>query len=427
MAILANLSPGTKAVLRYLGYAALALVSFALALQLTFPYGRVKDRVAEELSRNYDVMIGGVERGLMPGKMTLTNVSLKTRPTQPNQVPTLFYIKRLTLDLGLWALLGKKVELDIEAQIGNGTLVGEVVLAKDHIQLAFHSDELPGAGLPLRELVGLPVIGKIALDLKFDSPLVRNTVDWTKVTAHVQVACPAGCTVGDGKTKLRPQVKRQNQAEFVKDGIEFNKVNIDKLLARFEVKKGVAKVSKFEALSKDGELHVDFEAKLEKLLNNSQVTGCLRFKPSKELEARDYRTALQLKTTGAPLGPDDLFHIKLQGQMREIKRLGVVCGPAAGGATGTSGSTGSSGASPPPPPPPSPSPEQPAQPLPNIPPATPPPETPAVPPTTPTMTEAPAPPPGAPPPGAPPPSIAPGEPPPPSAPMPTAAQPGVIE
>jgi type II secretion system protein N len=336
-------------VVRYVFYVVLGVVSFALALQATFPYGRVKDRIADELSKSYDVMIGGVERGWMPGKMILTNVSLKTRPTQPNQLPTLFYVKRLTLELGLLPLLSKKTVLDLEAEIGNGTLTGEVQLSKDRVQFAFHSDGLPGAGLPLREAVGLPVIGKIALDMKFESPLVRNTVDWTRVAAHVQLECPTGCTVGDGKTKLRPVVKRQNQAEFVKDGIEFNKIEIDKLLARFEVKKGVAKVAKFDVASKDGELRIDFEAKLEKQLNDSQVTGCLRYKPSKGLEERDYRTALQLKTTGAPLGPDELFHIKLQGQMREIKRLGVVC-PQYAGASGSAGSTGSGSAAPPPPP-----------------------------------------------------------------------------
>lgn len=400
-----------KPVLRYLGYLLVAVVSFAFALQATFPYGRVKDRIVSELSKRYDVVIGGVERSLVPGRMILTNVSLKTRPTQPNQTPTLLYLRRLELDLALLPLLSKKAKLGIEATIGDGTLTGEVMMAKDSVAFAFHSDGLPGASLPLKEVVTLPVIGKVALDLKFESPLVRNTVDWTKVVAHLQLECPAGCTVGDGKTKLRPQVKRQNQAEFVKDGIEFNKVNIDKLLARFEIKKGVAKVAKFEAISKDGELKVDFEAKLEKVLNESQVTGCLRFKPSQELEQRDYRTALQLKTTGAPLGPDDLFHIKLQGPLREVKRLGVVCGDGAAAASPSGASRPSlTPSEPPPAAPPAPAPE----------PTPPPPPPPAVTPPV-TATEPPAPP--STPPPAPPPSTPTVE----AQPAPTSSTPGVIE
>lgn len=399
-----------KPVLRYLGYLVVGLVSFAFALQATFPYGRVKDRLVSELSKRYDVVIGGVERGLVPGRMILTNVSLKTRPTQPSQTPTLFYVRRLELDLALWPLLSRKAKLGIEATIGDGTLTGEVMMAKDRVALAFHSDGLPGAALPLKEVVSLPVIGKVALDLKFESPLVRNTVDWTKVAAHLQLECPAGCTVGDGKTKLRPQVKRQNQAEFVKDGIEFNKVNIDKLLARFEIKKGVAKVAKFEVSSKDGDLKVDFEAKLEKVLNESQVTGCLRFRPSKELEQRDYRTALQLKTTGAPLGPDELFHIKLQGPLREVKRLGVVCGEAAGAASpGGAVRPSLTPAEPPPLPAAAPPPE----PVPAAPPPA------APPPVTQTEPASPPAPPPTPPP-APPPAVE-------APPAPTSSTPGVIE
>ncbi len=403
-----------KPVLRYLGYLLVAVVSFAFALQATFPYGRVKDRIVSELSKRYDVVIGGVERSLIPGRMTLTNVSLKTRPTQPNQTPTLLYLRRLELDLALLPLLSKKAKLGIEATIGDGTLTGEVMMAKDRVALAFHSDGLPGASLPLKEVVTLPVVGKVALDLKFESPLVRNTVDWTKVAAHLQLECPAGCTVGDGKTKLRPQVKRQNQAEFVKDGIEFNKVNIDKLLARFEIKKGVAKVAKFEAISKDGELKVDFEAKLEKVLNESQVTGCLRFKPSQELEQRDYRTALQLKTTGAPLGPDDLFHIKLQGPLREVKRLGVVCGD--GAAPASPGGASRPSLTPSEPPPAAPPAPEPTPPPPAVTPpvtateSTPPPSTP---PPAPPSTPPPAPPPATPTVEAPP--------------APTSGTPGVIE
>jgi type II secretion system protein N len=335
---------GSPKLLRIVGYVALGLVSFVFALQMTFPYGRVKDKVVEALSVKYDVVIGDVERGWMPGKMIFNNVSLKTRPTQPNQIPTLFYIKRLSLDLGVLALLGKKAVVDIEADISKGPLAGvlsgRVSLAKDRVKVTLHSDSLPGGALPLRELVSLPVSGKIAIDADFDLRLVRNTVDWSKAVGHLQLECPAGCVVGDGKTKIRPQVTRPNQAEFVKDGIAFNKLTLDKFLARLEIKKGVAKVTKFDVPSKDGEVHLDFEATLDPILNNSEVVGCLRYNSSEELKQRDYATWLQIKTLGAPLGPDNLFHIRLKGPMREMKRLAQLCGPNVDGKADAGGDAG---------------------------------------------------------------------------------------
>jgi type II secretion system protein N len=316
---------GKGKLLRLGAYVALGLVSFLFALQMTFPYGRVKDKIVDALSVKYDVVIGDVERGWMPGKMILNNVSLKTRPTQPNQIPTLFYIKRLSLDLGVLALLSKKAVVDIEANLSKGpltgVLTGRVSLAKDRVKVSLHSDSLPGGALPLRELVSLPVSGKIAIDADFDLRLAHNTVDWSKAVGHLQLECPAGCVVGDGKTKIRPQVTRPNQAEFVKDGIAFNKLTLDKFLMRLEIKKGVAKVTKFEVPSKDGEVTLD------PILNNSEVLGCLRYNSSEELKQRDYATWLQIKTLGAPLGPDNLFHIRLKGPMREMKRLAQLCGP----------------------------------------------------------------------------------------------------
>lgn len=380
--------------LRILGYIALGIVSFVFALQMTFPYSRVKDRVQDALSAKYDTTIGGVERGFMPGKMILTNVSLRTRPTQPNQTPTLIYVKEISVDLGILALIGKTVAVDVEAEIGNGTLSGTVKLEKERVRINFESASLPGNSLPFKDLVGLPVIGNIAFAIDFDLRLVRNKVDWTKALGTVKLECPAGCTVGDGKSKIRPAVTRPNQQEFVKDGIEFNKLTFDKFLAQLEIKKGVAKITKWEVPSKDGEIHLDFEAKLEPLLNDSQVTGCLRFNGSADLEKRDYRTYMQLRTLGAPLSSiDNLFHIRLTGPFRQIKRLAQECGPGApppktpGGRNNNNppppppSDPGAGSAAIPPPPPPTPTPE-----------ATPPPPPPGAPnerrsPTSPNYTE----------------------------------------
>ncbi len=367
--------------LRIFGYVALGLVAFVFALQMTFPYSRVKDRVQEALSAKYDVIIGGVDRGLMPGKMILTNVSLKTRPTQPNQLPTLFYIKEISIDLGVLALFGKTLSVDVEATIGAGTLSGNIKMEKERVRIDFSSDSLPGASLPFKEGIGLPVIGNVAFDLDFDLRLVRNKVDWTKAAGTLTLQCPTGCTIGDGKSKIRPAVTRPNQQEFVKDGIEFNKLTFDKFLATLEIKKGTAKITKWEVPSKDGEIHLAFEAKLEPLLNDSQVTGCLRFNGSKDLEQRDYRTFMQLRTLGAPLSSaDNLFHIRLTGPFRQIKRLAQECGPGApppktpgvrqpDAPTNTAGSSGNPGGAtpeipqpPPAPPPVTPDPNQPGMP-----------------------------------------------------------------
>ena len=82
----------------------LALVVFVFALQMTFPYGRVKEKVIDALSEKYDVTIGDVERGWIPGRLYFNHVLLKTRPGK-DETPSGLSIERLEVDLGLLALL----------------------------------------------------------------------------------------------------------------------------------------------------------------------------------------------------------------------------------------------------------------------------------------------------------------------------------
>jgi len=58
------------------------------------------------------------------------------------------------------------------------------------------------------------------------------------------------------------------------------------------------------------------------------VSGCLRFNGSPSLLQREPKTFSALTATGAPLGPDNLFHIKLTDKFKDMKRLGQPCGSA---------------------------------------------------------------------------------------------------
>src|SRR5262245_39888736 len=115
-----NLGPRSRKVLRYVGFAVLAVVTFVFAFQATFPFDRVNDKIVDALSDKYDVAIGGVERGIMPGRVYFKAFSLRTRPTKPTDVATTFYIERLEVDLGLFALLRGTVAVKLDAKIGSG-------------------------------------------------------------------------------------------------------------------------------------------------------------------------------------------------------------------------------------------------------------------------------------------------------------------
>lgn len=330
MVRLLNLGPRMRKVLRYLGFALLAVVTFIFAFQMTFPFHRVKEKVVELLADKYEVTIGDVERSLIPGKMYFKAVSLRTRPTSKDEVASTLYIEQLEVGIGLFALLRGTASIKLDAKIGPGHLKGTVAISKDGTVLDLVGDDLPSGSLPMREVLGLPMSGKLRLAINLDLPNDKAKTgkvgpNWVKAEGNIELACPAGCTVGDGKSKLRPKLRIKAQQAFAEGGIDFGKVTIDTLLADVEIKNGKLAVTKFDAKSTDGDLRVEFEAALNNDLLSSTVTGCLRFRGSDALLKREAKTHAAISTTGAPLGPDNLFHIKLDGPLREIRRIGVVC------------------------------------------------------------------------------------------------------
>lgn len=328
--------PRTRKVLQYLGFAVLGLVTFVFAFQMTFPFERVKDKVVDLLTEKYEVSIGGVERGFIPGRMYWKAVSLRTRPAKADDVATTFYIEQLEVDLGLVALLHGTAAVKLDAKIGPGHIKGDIALSKDATSIELAGTDLPSASLPMREALGLPMSGKLRFTFNLELPNDKSKTgkvgpNWLKAEGNVELACPSGCTVGDGKTKLKFNVTNQSQQAFAQNGIDFGKIDIDSLLATVELKEGKLAVTKFETKSGDGEVHVDFNLALNQDLNQSQVTGCLRFTGSPGLLKREPKTHAALSTTGAPLGPDNLFHIKLDGTLKQMRRLGIICGPTAAG------------------------------------------------------------------------------------------------
>lgn len=330
-----NLSPRVRKVLRYVAIGVFSVIVFVVALQLSFPYSRIKEKLVEQLSDKYDVQIGEVERGIMPGRVYFNDVNIRTRQVKPDDAVTTMLIKRLQVDVGILPLLSKTIRIDLDARIGSGTLAARVSLPnfgrEPGFRLSAKGDALPGTGLPMRALLGLPITGTIdfsvALDLPAEKGKGRPYANWPKAQGAFEIECLAGCTFGDGKTKLKPLVKNSSQQAMVGEGIDFGEVNIDSLIAKAEIKKGKLEVTRFDAKSKDGELHVDFAMTLDKQLNNSVVAGCLRFKGSKILEDREPKTFAALQTTGAELRSDGLFHIRLTDRLNMMKRLNQECGP----------------------------------------------------------------------------------------------------
>src|SRR6185503_10802383 len=130
-------------------------------------------------------------------------------------------------------------------------------------------ERVPSGHLPMRALLGLPMTGKLELNLKTHLPMEkskmgRTSINWQKATGSLSLSCPNSCTFGDGKTKLKPLLKNTRNQVMVGEGIDFGKVTMDTMVAKATLGKGKLTVDKFDTTSKDGQLKVDYMMTLEK-------------------------------------------------------------------------------------------------------------------------------------------------------------------
>jgi type II secretion system protein N len=313
-----NLSDRHKRILTWVGYPLLALVVFVFVLHYTFPYERVKDRMIDALSDKYDVTIASVEPTFLPGGMILKTMALRTRPEKPDEDPTTIIIDEVRVDISLLALLGGAYDVDIEAAIGGGTIEGNVRLDGGGIETRVTTKGLPLHNIPgIRDAVGLPMEGGLDADIALDLP----KGNWREADGHLRLAC-LGCTVGDGKTKIKPPSQGRrggSRAIFAGDGVTVPKLDLGNFSADIAFNKGKGKVEHFAATSQDGELAIEGEILLASKLEDSTFPGCMRFRLTDDLKQRERDFGNVPALLGVTLTPEGFANLRMTGKVSSIR------------------------------------------------------------------------------------------------------------
>ena len=76
-----HLSGRQRKIARWAGMGLLAIASFLVTLKFTFPYDRLEGKLRDVLSEKYDVTVGHVGGGFLPGTVVFDDVVLRSRPT----------------------------------------------------------------------------------------------------------------------------------------------------------------------------------------------------------------------------------------------------------------------------------------------------------------------------------------------------------
>lgn len=189
----------------------------------------------------------------------------------------------------------------------------------DALRVQVDRREVPLREMPVASLLaGLPMTGLADVAIDLTVPGAGGKHDYRRASGSIALGCPSGCTIGDDAARLRPPGAPG-------DGIPFGHVTFDKVDVRAEVAQGHVKVTRWQLESKDLTLNLRLNVRLAAELADSTIDGCLRFKASPSLEQRDPRTAAIIGATGAPLGDDGVYSIKIAGSLGQRKLLGQAC------------------------------------------------------------------------------------------------------
>jgi hypothetical protein len=174
-------------------------------------------------------------------------------------------------------------------------------------------------------LLGLPVSGTADVAIDVSIPMPNGARDYRRARGAVDIRCTK-CRLGDDVAKLNPSTRSKQTSAFAGDGIDFGHLDFDRLEARLQIGDGRVALARWVADSPDVTIELALDLELASAYEGSALRGCLRFKDKPALQQRDPKLVSLLALTGAPLGPDGLFHIELAGTPGEVKRFGRACG-----------------------------------------------------------------------------------------------------
>jgi type II secretion system protein N len=315
-----TLSERQRRILRWLGYPLLALIVFSFTLQLTFPYDRVKDKLIELASERYDVQIASASPTFLPGGMVLESILLKSRPTRPDEQPTAIAIDRLSVDVGLLALLIGRVNVDLVAEIGEGEIVGDISVSPTELAVEVGTEDLELENIPgLRDALGLPMKGGLDAELDVTLPEQR----WDLAEGSFTMSCP-GCVVGDGKAKIKPKQPSarggRGASFFAAEGLTVPTLNLGELEGKISIISGKGVIDQFGAKSPDGDLAIHGTVTFGRTFSESQFgQACMKFRLSDALKQREAEFGNVPALMGAPLDSEGYSNVIMSGKLAEMR------------------------------------------------------------------------------------------------------------
>src|SRR2546428_557458 len=246
--------------LRRLLLPAAGLIAFALFLVLTFPYDVLARRIEIEAQRaGAELSIGSVGAGGL-ASVRARDVRVRLAPAGSVPWPELRF-DRAVFSPDVLAMLFRRTSFGFSVQGYVGTPTGHIALSKDPrlpgvSSLRLDAVDLDLAALPLREMAGVSVAGKLRVKAELPALLPVETAQGAVTIALDGAALMGGVVMG----------------------LSLPRTTFGRIDGSVAVEKGDARIDKTAARGGDLEADVDGNVTLRPLLSLSQADLHVRFR-----------------------------------------------------------------------------------------------------------------------------------------------------
>jgi type II secretion system protein N len=317
-------SPEQERWAKRLGYPALALVTFVMGVHFMFPYDRVKQTVIDRLSGSYDVEIDELGPGWWPGRYRVEGLTLISRPKE-GEKPRRLRVDRIDVNIGLFALIGKKLSVDLDAELGDGTVSGTVVVAQSGaIALDLHTKDLPLETIPgLGSVIGgAPIKGGLAMDIDLRLP----TKAARDMEGTVTLTC-TDCVVGDGVTKVKLGGGTTKEGQPIPPpadggGFTLPRIKVGNIDGKIVIGRGAICIERMRSKSVHGELELAGGILIQEPFIQSQTQLYARLKMTDAFKAESSRNRdFEILTFAAARQPDGFSAYSARTSLQMFKWL----------------------------------------------------------------------------------------------------------
>ena len=299
-------------------YAGFFIVVFSFAAYLTFPYDRLRYLLMAKASAPAEAGSGG--RTLQIGELSpyglsgveLKDVELVQAAVAPADPPKVVRLAELSVSISPFALLFGERKVDVEAEVGTGSLEAQLVQSSSGQHIEVELDGVDVNELGLGSYIGLPIKGSATGKIDFTMP-----TEVPKSSGDVKLQIK-GLHIGDGKAKIK-------LPGMAGSGLTLDEVQAGKLDLAIQIQNGLATITKLSTDGKDLKLDGKGTLRLVDPMRRSRPDLNLELKFAESFKNKSDRTRAMFDLIGmrpewqSATGPDGTMKVHVTGTLQSMR------------------------------------------------------------------------------------------------------------